>query len=163
MTATTELERGFTIVRRLDAPRELVFEAWTDPDQLHWFAGAAPSPSRPTTVDLRVGGAWRLHLVENESRSYLCGGIYREIVRPERLVFTWGAVGGWPELDLDHLEDSPIVTVTLNDLGGTTEMVFHLGLGDHLSEDQVRASFATGMRDGWSDTLDRLPEHLVTR
>ena len=51
----------------------------TDPDRLHWFAGIPASPARPSTVDLRVGGAWRVWLVEgdDEARAYTTGGIYR--------------------------------------------------------------------------------------
>lgn len=159
MTTTTPT-RGFTLTRHLAAPRELVFDAWTDPDQLHWFAGAPPDANEPAVVDLRIGGAWQVRLVESEDRSYLCGGIYREIVRPERLVFTWGAVGGWPAIDPERPEDTPVVTVTFNDLGDATEMIFELELSDHLSADEVRAWFDLGIQQGWSATIDRLPIHL---
>jgi uncharacterized protein YndB with AHSA1/START domain len=162
VNAATVTERGFTIVRRLDAPRELVFQAWTDPDHLRWFANMAPAASHPTTVDLRVGGAWRLHMVENENKSYMTGGIYREIVPPEKLVFTWGAVDGWPRIDPDKRDDGPVITVTLNDLDGATEMIVHVGLADHLTEDQVQRWFALGIVAGWSDTLDRLNPSLST-
>lgn len=57
MSTVTETEREFTIVRRLEAPREVVFQAWTDPDHLHWFANPGHPPHHPTTVDLRVGGS----------------------------------------------------------------------------------------------------------
>jgi uncharacterized protein YndB with AHSA1/START domain len=162
MTATTGTGRELTIVRRLAAPREMVFRAWTDPDQLHWFADAAPTPAHPTTVDLRVGGAWRVRLVENEHKSYVTGGVYREIVAPERLVFSWGAVDGWPELDLDRLDDNPLVTVTFGDVDGSTELVLHVGFADRITEEQVASWFATGMTDGWNMTLDRLAPALQT-
>ncbi|MEO6712324.1 MAG: SRPBCC domain-containing protein [Mycobacteriales bacterium] len=163
MTAATEVERGFTIVRQFDAPRELVFQAWTDPEQLHWLADTPPSSDHPTTVDLRVGGTWRLRLVEGnaEATSYMTGGIYREIVAPEKLVFTWGAVDGWPQLDPDCIDDGPIVTITLHEVNGATEMVFHLGFADRLTEQRVRDWLATGMRDGWTQTLERLSRHLL--
>lgn len=155
MTTVTKAERGFTIVRRLDAPRELVFQAWTDPDHLVWFAGAAPG-EHPTTVDLRVGGAWRFHMVESDERNYVTGGIYREIEPPSKLVFTWGAVGGWPAIDPSGPDDNPVVTVTLNDVGGATEMVFQVAFADHLSEEQIRNWFGLGVVDGWTATLERL-------
>ena len=117
MNTVTTTERGFTIVRRLAAPRELVFAAWTDPDHLlHWFANLPPR--EPVTVDLRVGGAWRLDMVENPDRAYVTGGIYREIDPPESLAFSWGAVGGWPDIDPDRLDDAPLVTVTLRTVPG---------------------------------------------
>ncbi len=154
MSAPTGITRGFTIVRRLDAPREVVFRAWTDPEHLHWFVDtAAPGTRRPTTVDLRVGGAWRVHMVESEERSYTTGGIYREIVPPEKLVFTWGAVDGWPEVDPARLDDAPVVTVLLKDEGATTEMTFEVRFPDQFSEEMVR---------GWCDTLDRLDPYLAS-
>ena len=75
-----------------------------------------PLPSEPIDVDLRVGGAWRVKMVMNENLQYFTGGIYREIVPGEKLVFTWGAVDGWPEIDSDHLDDCPLVTLTLVNL-----------------------------------------------
>ena len=77
----------------------------------------------------------------------------------EKLLFAWGAADGWPQIDHDHLEDAPVVTVTLNEIGDKTEMIFHLTLPDDLADDRVREWFASGMREGWTDTLGR----LVTR
>ena len=164
MNAVTTTQREFTVVRLLEAPRELVFQAWTDPSQLdQWFAnpGTTASSVMPTTVDLRVGGTWRLLMVENEEKSYLTGGIYREIVAPEKLAFAWGAVGGWPALDADRLDEAPVVTIFLNDVDGGTEMVLHVRLADHLTETEVRDWFALGIRQGWDMTLDRLSGRLA--
>jgi uncharacterized protein YndB with AHSA1/START domain len=152
----TEPERGFTLSRILDAPRELVFRAWTDPRHLHWFFSPVAAVTDPIEVDLRVGGAWRQRMIVDDDTQYVTGGVYREIVPPERLVFTWGAVDGWPRIDPDRPEDGPVVTVTLTPIGERTEMVFHLGLPDHLPDDRVREWFAQGVRAGWSDTIDRL-------
>ena len=157
MAATNTVERGFTLKRMLNAPRDLVFQAWTDPAHLQWyFNPSMPAPSEPIEVDLRVGGAWRIKMVHNEQLQYFTGGIYREIVPGEKLVFTWGAVDGWPTLDLDNPEDCPLITITFNDLGGKTEMIFQVALSEQMSEERVREWLATGMREGWSDTIDRL-------
>ena len=161
MTTDDQRNRGFTITRRIDAPRELVFKAWTDPEHLRWFATEEPAADNPIRVDLRVGGAWRVNMIESPTKSYMTGGVYREIVPPERLVFTWGAVGGWPSIEPDAPDEAPVVTVTLNDLGDATEMVFHLGFADHLTEEKVRELIATGMHEGWNQTLDRLPTYLL--
>ena len=156
MTTVTTAQRGFTIVRHLDAPRELVFHAWTDPEHLEkWFTGSA-AVEHPTTVDLRVGGVWRFHMIEHAEKSYMTGGIYREIAAPEKLVFVFGAVDGWPPLDLNRLDDNPIVTVTFNDVDGGTEMVLHVGFADHLDEERIAEWIATGMVEGWTATLERL-------
>lgn len=159
--AVTKTERGFTLVRHLNAPRDRVFAAWTDPDQLdQWYAGPGPTQNIPTTVDLRVGGAWRLHMVENESRAYMTGGIYREIVPPERLVFSWGAIDGWPKIEPDRLDDVPIFTLTFNELDGGTEMISEVRLADHVSKAAVQEWLATGMAEGWTHTIDRIIPYL---
>src|SRR6266496_3605551 len=90
-TTMTDSERGFTLTRMLDAPRERVFQAWTDPWHLQWFYSDLVDPREPIEVDLRVGGVWRQKMIVDENTEYFTGGIYHEIVPPERVVFTWGA------------------------------------------------------------------------
>lgn len=156
--------RGFTLIRQLDAPRELVFQAWTDPDHLHWFADteAARAVERePTTVDLSVGGTWRIDMTETEDRAYPTGGVYLEIDPPGRLVFRWGATDGWPPLDPDDPDASPIVTLTLDDIGGKTEMTLQVGFSNDLTHEAVEEWLSTGMKDGWSQTIDRLAPYLA--
>jgi uncharacterized protein YndB with AHSA1/START domain len=156
--------RGFTETRWFNAPRELVFQAWTDPRHLGWFFNPSmPEPSVPIEVDLRVGGAWRQRMVVDEATEYTTGGIYREIVPVERLVFTWGAVNGWPELGGSAADDAPVVTLQFTELDGGTEMVFTVTLPEHLDSDQVREWLGTGMREGWSVTLERLSRHGTFR
>ena len=105
-------DRTFTVTWTLDAPAAEVFRAWTEPDKLDWFYNdTMPVPDEPIELDLRVGGVWRQQMVISESTAYPTGGVYREIVRDEKLVFSWGAEGGWPELDPTRPEDSPLVTV----------------------------------------------------
>lgn len=88
-------ERSFTLTRILDAPPAHVFRAWTDPARLGWFADPRqPMPDDPIEVDLKVGGTWRQRMVAPDATVYTTGGIYREIVPDERLVFAWGAVDG---------------------------------------------------------------------
>jgi uncharacterized protein YndB with AHSA1/START domain len=138
-----------------------VFRAWTDPDHLQWFYNPAqPIPDEPIELDLRVGGVWRQRMVISEKTDYVTGGVYREIVRDEKLVFNWGAAGGWPELDPERLEESPLVTVTLTEVGGQTEMSLRVDLPESLAPDQVQEWWATGVRDGWRDTVDRLAAAL---
>jgi uncharacterized protein YndB with AHSA1/START domain len=158
MTDTDVLAHGFTLTRILDAPRELVFQAWTDPEQLQWFLNpGAATPEEPIEVDLRVGGEWKLLMVIDEDTQYYTGGVYREIVPVEKLAFTWGAADGWPKIDPDRSEDGPLVTLTFSDIAGSTEMVLQFTLPDHLSEDAVREWMGTPyMREGWGETIDRV-------
>jgi uncharacterized protein YndB with AHSA1/START domain len=160
MAATNKLERGFTLTRILDAPRDLVFQAWTDPRHLQWFFNdGVTAPPDPIVVDLRVGGAWRQKMVVDQDTAYFTGGIYREIVPGKKLVFTWGAADGWPEIDHDHPEDGPVVTVTLQpfgERGEQAEMILQLALPEHLSDARVREWLTSGCQEGWGDTIDRL-------
>jgi uncharacterized protein YndB with AHSA1/START domain len=155
----TKSELTFTWT--LDAPAAEVFRAWTDPTQLGWFYNdTMPIPDEPIELDLRVGGAWRQRMVIDEETSYTTGGIYREIVPDERLVFTWGAVGGWPEIDEERLEDSPLVTVVLAESDGGTELTVHVVLPDAFVQ-VVPPAWLAAVQNGWRDTVDRLADALA--
>jgi uncharacterized protein YndB with AHSA1/START domain len=172
MTATYELHRGFTLIRTLPAPSDLVFRCWTEPDRLEWFFHPEfATPTEPIEVDLTVGGAWRQRMVVDEFTSYVTGGIYREISPGEKLVFSWGAVGGWPELETHTLDDVPLVTVIFDetdaaeargDARRATDMIFSVALPDHLTDAEVRAWDESGFEENWGTTLDRLAA-VITR
>jgi uncharacterized protein YndB with AHSA1/START domain len=146
---TPATEREFTITRVFDAPRELVFRAWTDPAQLTmWFGPRGFTTPRSTIdTDVRAGGAWRATMIrDDDGAEYPTGGFYIEVLEPERLVFTWTDPGG-------NGEES-VVTVVLSDRGGRTEMSFH------------QSGFTTGehrqnVHEGWSSAFDRLTDHLT--
>jgi uncharacterized protein YndB with AHSA1/START domain len=160
MSDLAAIQRTFTVHRVVNAPRSVVFRAWTEPDGLRWFFTDGTPPDEPVRVDLRVGGEWRQRMIVDAQTDYITGGIYREIIPGERLSFFWGAVGGWPELDGGAVHDAPIASVLLTDLGGRTELRFAVGLPVHLSDQQVAEWLATGMRQGWGDTIDRLVASL---
>lgn len=177
MTENDHPQGEFTLTWMLDAPRAEVFRAWTDPDYLHWFYNDNnPEPTEPIEVDLRIGGAWRQQMVISPTTAYVTGGVYREIVPDEKLVFAWGATDGWPELDPDRLDDSPLVTVTLtevteqsvaageagDEVRERTLMSVRVELPASLAEDQVREWLSKGIRDGWRQTVDRLAAALAS-
>jgi uncharacterized protein YndB with AHSA1/START domain len=151
--------REFTITRVFDAPRELVFKAWTEPAHFtHWWgARGFSAPLATISMDVRPGGEWRATMVSDDGRREVpFFGVYREVVEPERLVFTLvdpndpqreaRREGGVPEEE--------VVTVTFNDLGEKTEMVFHQ-VG-YLPEELIPRS-----KEGWSSFFDRLAEYLA--
>src|SRR5262245_41876439 len=153
--------REITFTWTLEATPAEVFQAWTDPDQLEWFYNdAQPIPDDPIELDLRVGGVWRQRMVINESTDYMTGGIYREIVPDEKLVFAWGATDGWPELDPERLDDSPQVTVTLESADGRTELTVHVELPATLPADGVPGWWAY-VESGMRETVDRLVSALA--
>ncbi len=139
---------GLTLTRVYDAPRELVYQAWTDPDQFAGWLGPHGFTAQAVTLNLSVGGAWRAFLRNETTGTELwVHGVYREIAPPERLVFTWEG---------DALPEPTVVTLTLADLGGKTELTLHhAGFAD----DAVRDDH-TG---GWTEALEELAGYLEDR
>ena len=160
MTPADDTPRSFTLTWELDAPPETVFGAWTDPARLDWFYNPEqPIPDEPIELDLRVGGAWRQMMVIDEETSYFTGGVYREIVPNERLIFAWGATDGWPQLDAEDLDGSPQVTLHLKQKGSGTTMTLHVELPAELPDDGVPGWWPM-FRGGMQATVDRLAAEL---
>ena len=125
-----DVETKLTIRRTFAAPRDVVFRAWTEPDRLKQWWGVEETFSTPIAeVDLRVGGAYRLGmLAPGEDSPYIVGGIYQEVRRPEKLVYTWvweGEQEPGASTASAHTADfrEMLVTVEFNDLGPSTEVV----------------------------------------
>jgi uncharacterized protein YndB with AHSA1/START domain len=149
-TPVQAAEQQITITRAFDAPRELVFKAWTDPDHVaKWFGPAGFDTPRDTVeIDLRVGGRFNLRMVQGGT-----GVEYRlryeivELVEPELLVLRSEPM---PEVGLDH----PTVTrVELHEEGGKTRMT--LTDGPYPEEGGRRAGA------GWEASFDKLEALLV--
>lgn len=135
--------------RALRVPREKVFRAWTDPDRLKkWFAVAAGYTTPIAEVDLKVGGRYRLGMQPPENDSLLIvGGVYQEILPPEKLVFTW-------QWETDNADESEtLVTVEFRERDGLTEIILkHELFDDVMSRDKHGA--------GWAGCLDHLERLL---
>jgi uncharacterized protein YndB with AHSA1/START domain len=142
-------ERALVITRVFDAPRALVFKAWTDPRHaLNWW-GPRDYPATHLEMDVRPGGAWhgRLRSVETGAELPL-GGVFQEIVAPERLVFTFA----WDEEGERGLET--LVTVTFAQDGGKTLMTFRHEPFQSVEE-------RDGHRGGWNSSFDRLAAYIA--
>ncbi len=147
--AKPQAERELVITRVFDAPRELVFAAWTDPRHVAAWWGPRDYPTKHVAMDVRPGGRWRQRLESTEGGKDLwLGGVYREIVPPERLVFTFA----WDEEGERGLET--VVTVTFAEQNGKTLMTFRQV---PFQSDAER----DGHRYGWSSCFDRLVDHLA--
>ncbi|GIH79446.1 SRPBCC family protein [Planobispora longispora] len=146
MAQTAEYE----IIRTFDAPRELVYAAWTEPERFsRWFGPRTlATPVGRIVLDAWPGGVWRATLVGEEGFEVTLNGMYREVAEPERLVFTTG--------DPDNPGDAPasVVTLSLAEVDGVTEMRFHqFGVNtDREHAEQARA--------GWIEFFERLAEHV---
>jgi uncharacterized protein YndB with AHSA1/START domain len=115
-TAVAAPVTSLTIVRTINAPRERVFSAWTDPALLsQWFIPGTGFTVTATN-DLRRGGSYSITMRNPKGGLHTATGKYMEIAPPERLVFTWTSVEN-PALATDSL-----VTILLRDLGSKTEL-----------------------------------------
>jgi uncharacterized protein YndB with AHSA1/START domain len=152
-------DRVYRFTRTMEATPAQLFRAWTDPAELGWFLNdAMPAPSDPILVDLQVGGAWSLRMVVNDDLEYVTGGIYQEIVPDSRIAFTWGAVGGWPEIDPEHPERGILVELDFREAGaGKVDHVLTMTLPASYSDDDVRKWVDMGITKGWPATVERLP------
>ena len=144
---TDPAEPGISVTRIFAAPREQVWREWTEPERFaDWYGGtAAHIPLDTVSMDVRVGGAWRLTMLFGP-REIHWHGEYREVAPPERLVFTVSDRPG---------DEYELVTVVLNDLGdGRTEMQFEQR--GHMSAEQYERA-----DEGWATFFDRLDERLA--
>jgi uncharacterized protein YndB with AHSA1/START domain/predicted enzyme related to lactoylglutathione lyase len=132
------------IKRLIKSSRERVFAAWTTANQIqHWF-GPATCRVLDAEIDLRVGGAYRFRILNDPNGELIVSGIYREIVAPEKLVFTWRWLD---DADWDNLKS--VVTVEFVEVKGGTEVrLTHEGFPDDES--------AGNHEKGWSGCLDKL-------
>jgi uncharacterized protein YndB with AHSA1/START domain len=140
--------REITITRVYDAPRELVWQAWTQPERLArwWGKRGWNTPVETITMDVRPGGSFRLNSIRAEDGAEMpLDSVYREVVEPERLVFAEAREDG---------REGGLGTVTLTDLGdGRTEMVFHTTM-------QVSDEVREAARAGLASAFERLAEQL---
>jgi uncharacterized protein YndB with AHSA1/START domain len=147
-TFTTPSDREVAMTRVVDAPRSLVFEAWTNPEHLPNWLGTRRSTMPVCEIDLRPGGAFRYVWRSEDGSEMEIRGAYVEIDPPERLVSTesWG--GDWPETrdTLILTEEDGQTTITLTIL--------------YPSKEARDAALGTGMNEGVAESFDRLAEYL---
>jgi len=133
------------LTRTFDAPRELVFKAWTDPKHLSKWWGPRGFTTRILEMDVRPGGIWRYAMRGPDGNDYPFDGEYVEVVEPERLVFD-GSIMASPELRV-------WTEVTFADRGRRTEVAVRQVYS--FESDATR-----GASMGWNQQLDRLGEFL---
>ena len=148
-------ERTVTLTRMLDAPRDLVWRAWTDPKHLaHWFGPKGFTSSVPE-LDVRVGGSLRIVMHGPDGNDYPMKGVFSEVKPPERLVFSNIAI----DKDGNHLLEGE-TTVILEEQGGKTKLTLHTYAKGLVP---LAPQMLAGMEAGWSQSLDKLALSFPSR
>jgi len=141
-------EREVTITRVLQAPRALVFAAWTEPKHLAQWWGPKGFTNPVCEIDARVGGALRIHMRAPDGAIYPMQGVIRELVASERLVFTNIAVDAAGR----HLLEG-LTTVTFADERGKTRLTMHTHA---VAVVELAIAYLQGMEMGWTGSIDKL-------
>jgi uncharacterized protein YndB with AHSA1/START domain len=150
--ASSTADREIVMSREFDAPRDLVFQAWTDPRHLpHWFG---PNGFSLTIheADIRPGGTWRFIMHGPDGTDYTNRVVYQEIVRPERLVYLHGE-------DVDGDPGAFHVTVRFEEVDGRTRMTQRILFNTAAQREGV-VSF--GAIELGKQTMERLAAYLPT-
>ena len=142
-------ERELVVTRLIDAPRALVFRAWTQPEHIARWWGPQGFTTIGCDMDIRIGGRFRCGMRSPEGTDYWKVGVYREIVEPERLVFTFAWEDG--EGKPSH---QTLVTVTFAERGDKTELTLRQAVFETV---EARNSH----HRGWTSTLQRFAEYLA--
>jgi len=145
-----------TITRVFDAPREMVFRAWTDPKQLQRWWGPKDFTNPVCEVDVRQGGAIRIHMRAPDGKVYPMIGRYVEVVEPERLVFLSSAL----DASGDPLFEILNVVTFAEEGDGKTKLTLHAKVSGAKPE---ATPHLAGMEIGWNMSLDRLADRLADR
>jgi uncharacterized protein YndB with AHSA1/START domain len=147
----TPTERETVLTRVFDAPRNLVFDAWTKPELLKLWYGPRGWSLAVCEIDLRVGGAFRFVSHRADGKDIGQFGVYREIVPPERLVYT----EKWEDWDVGEV----LVTTVLVEQGGKTTLTSTMLYPSQEVRDKILKS---GLERGAAETYDRLAEYLAS-
>lgn len=154
LQVTTPSDREIVMTRAFDAPRELVFEAWTKPEHVrHWW-GWRSSTMILCEAEVRPGGSWRYVTREESGVEVPFTGVYREVTPPERVVYT-----EIYDVEPFNRGDPAVNTVTFTEEEGRTIVTSTTVYPSKEVRDYV---LGTGMEGGAAESLDRLAEHLKT-
>jgi uncharacterized protein YndB with AHSA1/START domain len=151
-TVPPVLERELVLTHTFDAPRELVFRMWTDPELLKRWVGPRHFTNPVCEVDLRPGGIGRLVMRSPEGFEFEMKSVYHEIARPERLLCTTVM---HDQKGRRLLQD--VNTVTFAEVGGQTKLTLNTRSAALI---EAGIPIVQGLDAGWADSFARLAERL---
>ena len=146
-TVSLPTDEQVLITREFDAPKHLVYKAWTTPELVERWWHANRGDVKSIDIDLRVGGTWRYVMETPDGLEVAFHGEYRELVPDERIVTT-EVFEGFPD-------GEAVDTLTLSEEDGRTTLSI---LVQHTSKEHRDAHVESGMEDGMQDALDLLEQ-----
>jgi len=149
-TVTLPADEQILITREFDAPKHLVYKAWTTPELVKRWWSAKRGEMTIAEIDLQVGGKWRYAMVTEDGLEVAFHGEYREVVPNERIVST-EVYEGIPDAEAE----AAVNTLTLTEVDGRTTLTV---LVQHRNKEGRDAHIDSGMEDGLQDALDLLEE-----
>jgi uncharacterized protein YndB with AHSA1/START domain len=155
MSTATDVPMTLEMTRVVAAPRELVWEAWTDAEQLAVWWGPKGFTNPVCEIDVRVGGAILIHMTAPNGAMHPMTGEYLEVVPPERLVFTAAALD--PEGKPMFVNRN---TIVFRGVAGGTEISVSVKV---MSTTTAAPQYLKGMEMGWSTSLEKLTTLLETQ
>lgn len=150
-----EHNNELVITRTFDAPRALVWQAWTDPRHIMQWWGPAGFDNETCASDLRVGGRFQLAMRAPDGNVYPCVGTFREIVEHERIVYVGEAEDGHP--CGAGIPPHAVVTISFAEQQGKTRLTLHTRFA---SAERKDAAAAARFVVSWEEALGRLAGHL---
>ena len=147
--AADTTDRELLVTRVIDAPRALVFKAWTEPEQVARWWGPQGFTTTFCDMDIRPGGKFRCCMRSPEGTDHWKRGVYREILAPERIVFTfaWEDAAGNPGHEL-------LTTVTFTEHGTKTKLTLHQAVFQSTEACESH-------RAGWTSCIERFAEYIT--
>jgi uncharacterized protein YndB with AHSA1/START domain len=149
MAVQSAVKPSLTIKRRFKAPPAKVFAAFTDPEKIKRWMGPGEIVAQRAATDPRVGGHYRIEMHAPNGEPHNVGGIYREVVTNEKLVFTWS----WDAAPPDEPYESLVTVLFKPDGDGTLLTLTHEKLFDEKSRD--------GHQHGWIGAFDKMEKLFV--
>jgi uncharacterized protein YndB with AHSA1/START domain len=148
-----QANKELTITRIINAPRELVFKVWTDPNHLAQWWGPHGFTNPLCEVDAKAGGKILIHMKGPDGVVYPMSGMYKEVVVPEKLVFV-----SW-QVDANNKALFEVQnTITFAEENGKTKLTMHASVSKITAD---AAPYLAGMEIGWNQTLERLDNYMA--
>lgn len=148
--STSTADRELVVTRIIDAPRSLVFKAWTQPEHIARWWGPQGFVTIGCDMDIRIGGRFRFGMRSPQGTEHWKVGLYRDIVEPERIVFTfaWENADGTPGHEL-------LTVVSFAEHGTKTKLTLHQAVFE-------TTAWRDDHRTGWTSCLERFAEYIAT-